>query len=85
MFQGVALEEQDVSAIEVGQQAVEVSIDVRREAGGFLSALVYRPDGDLIVMTPPCDTQEGALAVAKAMWTGQMLALPPGFDVVGHA
>lgn len=68
-----------------GAKALDVSIDIRAEAGGFVSAYAYRLDGVLIVMTPPCDTQDGAIAVAKAMYRRGKLALEERFGIYGTA
>lgn len=68
-----------------GAKALDVSIDIRAEAGGFVSAYAYRLDGVLIVMTPPCDTQDGAIAIAKAMYMHGKLAIPENFGAYGMA
>lgn len=63
---------------------LDVSINIRREAGGFVSAYVHRLDGTLIVITPPCDTQDGAVSVAKEMYRCGRLAIPDTFTLQGN-
>lgn len=66
-------------------KGLEVSIDIRREEAGFMSAYVYRLDGTLIVMTPPCDSQDGAVLIAKEMFRRGELAIPSTFSIIGTA
>ncbi|MDP4027003.1 hypothetical protein Q8W71_30910 [Methylobacterium sp. NEAU 140] len=69
-----------------GAKALAVSINVRREAGGFFTAHVHREvDGLLIVLSPPCDTAEGSVEVARAMYRHGRLAIPDTLPECGSA
>jgi hypothetical protein len=56
-----------------------------RSAEGWWTVKASSPERGLIVMTPECDTLEGARQLARAMWQSRELVLPAGCPPYGHA